>query len=241
MFSEKPIFLLYCDKKNVKVINEIFNINKNYLFRYKNTYKLISAILLLIFTIASAKSFSQDVPQINKNHAAKFGELYVLDFGGRIKPVNTLTSEILRKLTHRTTFNGLSSDQFYLSLILFPEQWANVPLIKVTNPVIIDEFKIKNKHISLNALYKNNIYLLQDAVNNAYAKNPSERNQYDKDIIKLDDDVNVLFMAINNEYLKIFPQKNSDKWLSVSDSAISNYTEQYKLFADYLLSLKKAV
>ena len=215
----------------------IFNKNSRFRFLIKKI-NTKSVILTLLFVIISTNLFSQNIPYINKNHANKFGELYVLDFGGRIKPVNTLTNEILRKLTHKTTFNGLTSDQFYLSLILFPEQWTKVPLIKLTNPIIIEKLKIKNKYVSLDKLYKNKTYVLLNDLKIAYKKNPANRNQYDRDIIKLDDDVNVLYMAINNDYLKIFPDKNSNNWLSVKD--LSN-KKAVKLFTDYLTSLKQAV
>ena len=142
----------------------LFNKNSRlrYLMKKINEINFKSFLLIIVTTLLTTNLFSQNnIPKINKAHAEKFGELYVLDFGGRIKPVNTLTSEILRKLTHRTTFNDLTSDQFYLSLILFPDDWAKVPLIKVTDPNIIKEFKIKGKHMSLNELYKNDVYKLQ--------------------------------------------------------------------------------
>ncbi len=70
--------------------------------------KLITLIIpfLLLSNIAFAqhdKHLSiKDIPVVEKHEAEEFGKLLVQSRDGRLKPVNTLASELLRKLTKKT-------------------------------------------------------------------------------------------------------------------------------------------
>src|SRR5690606_36046837 len=68
---------------------------------------------------------------IDKAHADKFGRILVQDFEGRIKPMNTHTLELLRKIYKKDNFEGISSEQWFISLQIDPASWADVPFIKV--------------------------------------------------------------------------------------------------------------
>lgn len=48
-----------------------------------------------------------------------------------MKPVNTFSSELLRKVSHRDTYKDLSSDQVFLSMTQFPTLWYEVPFIYI--------------------------------------------------------------------------------------------------------------
>ncbi len=62
-------------------------------------------------------------------HAEKFGQLIIQDAGGRMKPANTFSSELLRKVSKSDTYKGLNSDQVLLSIMNNPAVWYNVPMI----------------------------------------------------------------------------------------------------------------
>ena len=59
-----------------------------------------------IDSIISTNSYSLD-------HANMFGMIVIQDSGGRMKPANTFSSELLRKVSRSNTYNGLTSDQVY--------------------------------------------------------------------------------------------------------------------------------
>jgi hypothetical protein len=50
-------------------------------------------------------------------HARAFGSLVLQDPNGRMKPVNTFTSELLRKINRKATYGPLNSDQVFLPMI----------------------------------------------------------------------------------------------------------------------------
>jgi len=66
---------------------------------------------------------------VNADHAAKFGRLVIQDEGGRMKPINTFSSELLRKVSKADTYKEMNSDQVFISMTQFPQIWYEVPLI----------------------------------------------------------------------------------------------------------------
>ena len=71
------------------------------------------------------------IKHINQAHAQLFGELVMQDHRGRMKPMNTYTSEILRKLSRKSSLYQLSSEQVLLGMAANPKDWYDVPLIKM--------------------------------------------------------------------------------------------------------------
>ena len=65
---------------------------------------------------------------VPKEEAAKFGELVIQDFG-RMKPVNTYASELLRKISKRDHYEDFDATQLYLSMQESPLLWYDVPVI----------------------------------------------------------------------------------------------------------------
>src|SRR5690606_34234639 len=96
--------------------------------------------VLLIFLLMPFKGIGQDSSitvsveqnKINQIHAERFGALSV-QFKGRIMPMNTFSSEILRKLHKETTIYNLNSDQFMLSVLATPQIWMQIPFIAVND------------------------------------------------------------------------------------------------------------
>ncbi|MFC5045031.1 cytochrome c biogenesis protein ResB [Aquimarina hainanensis] len=68
---------------------------------------------------------------VSKEHAAKFGSVVIQDERGRMKPVNTFSSELLRKLSKKDTYEGLTADQVFVSMIENPFIWYSVPIIEI--------------------------------------------------------------------------------------------------------------
>ncbi|MBP6870930.1 MAG: cytochrome c biogenesis protein CcsA [Bacteroidales bacterium] len=153
---------------------------------------------------------------ISKEHAKKFGELIVQDQDGRMKPVNTLSSELLRKIYRKDTYKGLNSEQVFLGMLTNPEYWQNVPLIKVSDKELKNAIGIDGKFASFNDFIDNNrgFYKLSQHIEASSNKKPVERNSFDKDVIKVDERVNIFYMAILGDFLTAFPEPGhpNHKW-----------------------------
>ncbi|MBK8702302.1 MAG: hypothetical protein IPN33_00925 [Saprospiraceae bacterium] len=72
-----------------------------------------------------------DMKPIPIDHAAAFGRLLMQDHMGRIKPMNTFSSEVLRKLSRKESLFGLTADQIILGMAANPQDWYAVPIIKM--------------------------------------------------------------------------------------------------------------
>ncbi|WP_343694198.1 cytochrome c biogenesis protein CcsA [Flavobacterium sp.] len=152
-------------------------------------------------------------------HAAKFGRLIIQDAGGRMKPINTFSSELLRKVSHDDTYNGMNSDQVFLSMTQYAQVWIQVPIIYIKSGndsirKIIGIEKEAKFAPFVNFFDESGNYKLSPYLDAAYkAGNP---NQFEKDFIETDKKVNLMESALSGSILKIFPIPNdpNHKWVS---------------------------
>ena len=156
--------------------------------------------------------------------ASKFGRLVVQDLNGRMKPINTYSSEVLRKISKSDVYGSLDADQALLSMIQFPELWYGVPLIYVAsgNDSIRELIgaPLQQKLIPLSAFFgADGRYKIGEPVNDAYkAMVP---NQFQKDFIEVDRRVNLLYNMLGGRDLRMFPLPGhaNDKWIPSSEAS----------------------
>ncbi|MDI9258368.1 cytochrome c biogenesis protein CcsA [Flavobacterium sedimenticola] len=157
--------------------------------------------------------------KVPEKQAAAFGRLVIQDAGGRMKPVNTFSSELLRKVSHSDTYHGMNSDQVLLSMKQFPFAWIEVPIIYVKggNDSIrkIVGVEPDAKYIPFKKFFdeKGN-YKLGPYLEEAYkAANP---NQFEKDFVETDKKINLMNSALFGSILKIYPvpKDANNKWVS---------------------------
>lgn len=159
-------------------------------------------------------------PCISSQHAEKFGKLVVLNPNGRLEPVNSYTSAILRKLYGADKLNGINSDQFFLNLLAFPDEWGAYPFIKVDNKEILKRFGRDGKYIAWQDVFDTDgNYVLTDEMNTIYAKPAAERKRLDSSLLKLDESVNIVYRIMQHQLLPLFPDGNDTqgKWYSPGD------------------------
>jgi cytochrome c-type biogenesis protein CcsB len=158
---------------------------------------------------------------IDKEHAKAFGELLIQDKGGRVKPLNTMASEVIRKVTRQEEFDGLDPSQLYLSMLVYPEYWQTVPMIKVTHDGVKEKLDVDGKYATFLNLFNDNFqYVLGPELEEINRKKESERSKYEKDILAVDERVNICYMLYTGSMLRIFPDSGdvNDTWYaSVAD------------------------
>jgi len=180
--------------------------------------------------------------KVSEEHAAKFGRLIVQDQGGRMKPLNTFSSELLRKVSKSDTYKDMNSDQVFLSMTQFPQIWYNVPIIfiKKDNDSIhkLIGAEKEAKYVSLMSFFDDRgNYKLSPYLDEAY-KAPVP-NQFQKDFIETDKKVNLLYSALSGQILKVFPipfDKNN-KWVSHLELNETGLTGIDSLFTKNVLPL----
>jgi len=177
-----------------------------------------------------------------EDHAAKFGRLIIQDAGGRMKPVNTFSSELLRKVSHNDTYNGMNSDQVFLSITQYAQVWIQVPVIYLRSGndsirKIIGVEKDAEHAPFVKFFDANGNYKLSSYLETAYkAANP---NQFEKDFIETDKKVNLMESALSGSILKIFPIPNdpNNKWISYLEIGQSGLKGMDATYAKQILPL----
>ena len=198
-------------------------------------------IIILLFSITSLnsqdhtnenkKTISDSIVDsyvVSQEHSNKFGELVIQDTGGRMKPINTFSSELLRKVSKSDTYKGLNSDQVLLSILRNPLAWYSEPIIyikrgndSIRRMLGIDE---KQKYAAFMDFFdEQGNYKISTNLENAYKS--SLPTQFEKDFIESDRKVNLLFSALEGDILRIFPKPNdlNNKWVSYSELKDQNF------------------
>tara|TARA_B100001142_G_scaffold106799_1_gene108631 strand:- start:104 stop:3169 length:3066 start_codon:yes stop_codon:yes gene_type:complete len=197
------------------------------------TKKLDKLPLLLLFIFYPFISFSAEetsLKSFNTEHISKFDALVVQDNGGRLKPVHTLTSEYLRKISGKDKFEDQSATEVILGMMYNTEYWRKQPIIKVSHKkarVLLSSNDMDSKYIKVpfnNFLDKNGHYLLAKDVKLAHEKLPKDRDQYDKDLIRVDERVNICFAIYSGGIFRLFPLPNdtNNTWYSYKESFFFN-------------------
>lgn len=170
-------------------------------------------------------AFSSYIQTYLDNHREKsvelsnaFGSLVVQSRMGRLKPLDTLNREILRKLSGKRSLYDLSPNQIILGIYTRPELWKKIPLIKVKSEVVKQKLNLapETKLISFNQLFnKQGQYILETSVHHASKLAPFHRSKFDKEVLKIDERISIFFMVEKGTLLKIFPIPNdiNNKWL----------------------------
>ncbi|MEN2403084.1 cytochrome c biogenesis protein CcsA [Flavobacterium sp. MC2016-06] len=177
-----------------------------------------------------------------ESHAAKFGRLIIQDAGGRMKPINTFSSELLRKVSHSNTYNGMNSDQVFLSMTQYAQVWIQIPIIYLREGndsirKIIGVEKEAKAAPFVKFFDENGNYKLSKYLDASYAAgNP---NQFEKDFIETDKKVNLMESALSGSILKIFPIPNdpNNKWVSFLERENAGFKGMDSTYVKQILPL----
>jgi len=179
--------------------------------------------------------------EIPVDHARKFGKLLVQDPEGRVKPINSMSSEILRKISRKTLIEGKTSDQVLLGMMADPIHWQGVPMIKISHEGISGLLGVKGKHASFLDFIdpgKEEGYRIMDEVMIAHRKKSASRSKFDTEILRVDERMNISYMVYKGDLLRILPDANDPDQKWHSPNTISNvYSGDDSLFAVNIVQL----
>lgn len=195
------------------------------------TIVLIALLSGLSFSSTAQSGIGAGIPDIDDAVVSEFSELWVQGIDGRIEPISTLTSEIVRKVSSKSALYGKSSDEVVLSMMAYPGMWRSMPIVKVKNKTLAATLGAENKYITVESLFdEQGNYKIAEAVRAAYAKAPAFRNRVEKEYIYVDERVNICFMVFQGSLLHVFPRENKeDTWYAPGSQAVE-YTDGDSIF-----------
>ncbi|MCO6149304.1 cytochrome c biogenesis protein [Flavobacterium sp. NRK1] len=212
--------------------NTRFNDLKRKLDKVKAKKAKLSIIALFFFVFNGySQNHTHEVPtqeqmdsiiqkyKVSEEHAAKFGRLIIQDAGGRMKPINTFSSELLRKVSKSDTYKGLNSDQAFLSMIMMDQMWYSMPVIELKRNNdslrIVAGLEKEAKFAALSDFFDaQGNYKLSKILEKAYRE--KEATKFQKDYMEIDKRINLLYSALTGQILKVYPIPNdkNNKWVS---------------------------
>ncbi|WP_242132873.1 cytochrome c biogenesis protein CcsA [Aestuariivivens marinum] len=189
-----------------------------------------------------------------KEHAERFAHLVIQDYDGRMKPVSTYASEMLRKISKHDIYGGFDAHQVFLSIQESPKLWYNVPVIYLAKKKAdtirhIIGTSVEDKYVTLADFFtERGDFKLQPYLEDAF--NTTKPNGYQKEIQQAYNKVNLLYNAIEGMSLRLFPVPNDENntWITshdykmgihkIKDSLYGNFIKNG--FQAYLYTLNKA-
>lgn len=167
------------------------------------TKGVLSLMLMIsLSTSVCAQSNSSHVPRaVTKDMAEKLSRKLVV-YNGRIVPMRTLALDFCQKVTGKRSFGGLSAEHFMVSLMVYPEDWKGVHMIKVEDAALRETLGIKGKRGALIDFFATDGTYRMNAL---YQRHKSTDDAVEKAILKVDERCALVVMLINGELVKPVP------------------------------------
>lgn len=210
----------------------LLNKNSRFVMLRKNIVEIrkerkagILTLILIIGFTSFVFSQNENINVVGATHADKFGHLITQAVDGRFEPVHSLAIDVIHKISRKDKFNfegkgKMDAMQVFLDMMMDPDYWKQQKIIYIKEQSVRDAIGISTKEASFFDFFDAEAkYKLEQSANNAFRKKPQEQNNFDKEIIKVDERLNILMMVFHGSILKIFPDSKSEnnKWISSDD------------------------
>jgi len=150
--------------------------------------------------------------------------LSVQDYQGRMKPLDTLSREMVVKITKRSSFQDWEPLDLYFSWMLTPRYWYEQPVIAVRNPGLKEMLGVspETTHVSaVSLMNEQGRYRLGPQVEEALRTADRDRSKTQRKLLTFDERVNIIFMNFQQGGLRLYPVPGdeNDTWLEVGKIA----------------------
>lgn len=148
----------------------------------------------------------------SKAHAQKFGTLQVQTADGKIKSMDTLASDLVHKITKKNNFLGFSNTQIALGMLLYPNDWKHIKMIRVSTPQLRDLLGLPKgeKYASFIDMFSGDDYKLKNYIEESNRKSPANRSKFDNDIIDVDERTNIAYGIYSSQFFRFLPIPQRD-------------------------------
>ena len=231
------------------------------LSKIKQKKKALTIILVLLL---SGFSFAQNQPDhanhvpalpskakldsiilanvVPKEHAANFGSIVIQDERGRMKPVNTFSSELLRKLSKKDMYEGLNADQVFVSMVENPFIWYSVPIIEIQREndslrKILGVPKTERRVSLIDLVEPDGSYKLAPYLEKASSTNTP--SSFEKDFLKTHEKFYLLNQALGGGILRVFPVPGDEgnKWVSMPELNEYKFTGMDSVYSRQIIPI----
>ena len=211
------------------------------LARSKKLQNSSMAILASLLVLTLATPTEASVPVVDEasqkilesydsNVVERFSRLIVQDRQGRMKPIDTLAHEIVAKLSGKTSLYGVDSSAIFLGMTTNPIFFQDLKMIKISHTKVAQDIGLNKdaKYAKFSDFFdEKNGYKLAKQLEISARKKPFDKNQYDTQLIKIDERLSVAYMVYMGTLLQIYPipKDINNRWVNPQE-AIKTFPEK---------------
>lgn len=144
---------------------------------------------------------------MSEEHSEKLASLLVQDYEGRISPMHTLCDQLLRKINRSNHYKEYNAVQTIMSIQMYPQYWINQKIVQVPSnlraPLKLGEYASVMELVD----QKTQEFKWLKEYKIAHQRLESQRNEFDKKLIKLNEKFEVIQGVIMWKYLRVVPKK----------------------------------
>ena len=144
---------------------------------------------------------------MSEEHSEKLASLLVQDYEGRISPMHTLCDQLLRKIHRANTYKNYNAVQTIMSIQMYPQYWMTQKIVQV--PSNLREPLKLGEYASIMELIdpQTQQFKWLKEYKIAFQRLESQRNEFDKKLIKLNEKFEVIQGVVMWKYLRVVPKK----------------------------------
>ncbi|MDU7692662.1 MAG: cytochrome c biogenesis protein CcsA [Helicobacter sp.] len=204
-----------------------------------------SADLSSIQTVKKQIEFLKIFAQRSKQSSKIFSKIQIQNYLGRIEPINSTADNLIKKLSHKQSILGMDGNQLFLGMMFFPDIFSELKIIYINDNKInkILGLKKDDKYASFSDFFNSNKrgYKLNNFIQEANRLDPKKRNEFQKNIIKVDERINLVYSVFSGLILKIFPINNDLNWLSPPVIYKTQNVETVDMVSNFLNDLNRSL
>ncbi|NVK28067.1 MAG: cytochrome c biogenesis protein CcsA [Flavobacteriia bacterium] len=194
----------------------------------------------------AAQTQVETLPVPSEMHAEQFSSLIVQDFKGRMKPMHTLSREVMRKVHGSETFNGHSADAVMLGCFADPNAWYGAKLIKLSKHDSIGHLiGVDGPYAAYKDFFNSDgSYKLEARVDLANSVNPADKGVTEKGLLKVDEKINIMHTVFSGTAFRIVPIAGdpNNTWVSTHEHGAAAQSEiASRFFPAYKQALQGAM
>ena len=153
-------------------------------------------------------ALSSNISKNMKDHSKKLAKILVQDYQGRIKPLDTLALDILHKLIRKESYNGMNHVEIFLGMMLYRDTFEKMKMFPIKTKELKKLLGIEpdEEYVAFKDVFNaEGKYKLSEAVSNANKVSPYNRNKFEKELIKFNEQMNIAYTVYNAQMFLIIP------------------------------------
>ena len=153
-------------------------------------------------------ALSSNISKNMKDHSGKLAKILVQDYQGRIKPLDTLALDILHKLIRKESYNGMNHVEIFLGMMLYRDTFEKMKMFPIKTKELKKLLGIEpdEEYVAFKDVFDAaGKYKLSEAVSNANKVSPYNRNKFEKELIKFNEQMNIAYTVYNAQMFLIIP------------------------------------